>query len=119
MPADHPPEGKKKSEGLAALGKLIESALALHGVSARAIAQRAGIGASHLSKVLKAQRSLRKAKLLVLADLLGLDREKVLRLAGFGGPDQAGVDLGRVTLLRTLNDKRTLTVVVTPRFYHT
>jgi transcriptional regulator with XRE-family HTH domain len=110
------PAPPNKSERLAELGKLIESALERHGVSARAIAHRAGIGASHLSKVLKAQRSLRRAKLIVLADLLGLNRDKVLRLAGFGLLEKSRVDLGRVTLLRTL-DRFTLNVVVTPRFY--
>jgi transcriptional regulator with XRE-family HTH domain len=116
MPAADPPAGQKPPEHRAELGKLIESALARHGASARAIAARAGIGASHLSKVLKAQRSLRKAKLLILADLLGLDREKVLRLAGFGKPEQPRLDLGRVTLLRAM-EKFSLNVVVTPRFY--
>jgi len=69
-----------------------------------------------LSKVLKAKRSLRRAKLLVLADLLGLDRDKVLRLAGFGRAEQPALELSRVSLLRTL-DKFTLNVVVTPQFY--
>src|SRR5690349_9939810 len=101
MPTAHGPREPKKPEGLAQLAKLLESAVARHGTSARALAQRAGIGASHLSKVLKAQRTLRRAKLIVLADLLGLDREKVLRLAGFSGVPEPPVDLGRVTLLRT------------------
>src|SRR5713226_3749488 len=116
MAAGDTREGEKKSGRGAELGKLIESALARHGASARAIAARAGIGASHLSKVLKAQRSLRKAKLVILADILGLNREKVLRLAGLGEMEQPRVDLGRVTLLRAL-EKFTLNVVVTPRFY--
>jgi hypothetical protein len=116
MAAAKMPEGEKKPERLAELSKLIESALARHGASARSIAQRAGIGASHLSKFLKAQRSLKKAKLLILADLLGLDRHKVLRVAGLGSTEESALDLGRVTLLRTI-DKFTLNVVVTPRFY--
>jgi transcriptional regulator with XRE-family HTH domain len=110
------PEHAPKPDKLAELGKLIESALARHGASARSIAQRAGIGASHLSKFLKAQRSLRQAKLMILADLLGLDRDKVLRLAGFGRAQIPRVELGRVTLLRAL-EKFTLNVVMTPRFY--
>jgi transcriptional regulator with XRE-family HTH domain len=116
MAATKKPDAGRKSQGLAELGRLIENALARHGASARAIARRAGIGASHLSKFLKAQRSLKKAKLVVLADLLGLDREKVLRLAGLGTLEQLRLDLGRVTLLHTI-DKFTLNVVVTPRFY--
>src|SRR5664279_5044052 len=101
MAATKKPDADRKSQGLAELGRLIESALARHGASARAIAQRAGIGASHLSKFLKAQRSLKKAKLVVLSDLLGLDREKVLRLAGLGTLEELRLDLGQVTLLHT------------------
>ena len=68
--------------------------------------------------MIKAKRSLQRAKLEVLADLLGLDRDKVLRLAGFGWGNKSRIELGRVTLLRTL-DKFSLNVVVTPRFYDT
>jgi hypothetical protein len=80
------------------------------------VATRAAIGASHFSKVLKARRTLKRAKWMAIADLLGLDREKVLRLAGWSDVEQPRLELGRVTLLRTL-DKFTLNVVVTPRFY--
>src|SRR5438477_10677098 len=97
-------DGEKKPERLAELGKLIEGALALHGASARAIAARAGIGASHLSKFLKAQRSLKKAKLMVLADLLGLDRGRVLRLAGLGDQvEKSRLDLGRGRLVGSID----------------
>src|SRR4051812_28267764 len=116
MPTSKPPDQPQQPPARAELGKLVESALARQGASARAIAARAGIGASHLSKFLKAQRSLRKAKLLLLTDLLGLDREKVLRLAGLGRAEKSWLDLGRVTLLRAM-DKFTLNVVVTPRSY--
>ena len=116
LPAPNPPSDDKETERRSELSKLIESALSRHGASARAIAARAGIGASHLSKFLKAKRSLRRAKLTILADLLGLDRDKVLRLAGFGRLEKSRLDLGRVTLLRAI-DKFTLNVVVTPRFY--
>jgi transcriptional regulator with XRE-family HTH domain len=114
------PDSKKqrrRDPDLVALGKMIGGALSRQGLSARSVAQRADIDASHLSKVLRGDSSLRQQKLLALIDLLGLDRNKVFGLAGFAKVEKSPLDLGSVTLLRTLREPFSLNVVVTPNFY--
>jgi transcriptional regulator with XRE-family HTH domain len=105
----------QRNENRERLAKLVREALKTLNMPKGEVAKKAGITPSHLSHVLRKAKSLSKEKLLSLGDVLKIPRDQILSVAGFAASEESGIDLGNVTLVRSLGGPR-MKVVTDPRF---
>jgi HTH-type transcriptional regulator, competence development regulator len=96
-----------ETPGLSSLGSVLRQARADHGLSLRAVEGRTGIKSGHLSQI--ETGAIARPDLAILwdlADLYGLDFDRLMALAGLGSASgRSGLSRQRMTVaLRALRD---------------
>ena len=85
---------------------LIEEAMDRHDLQLTAVAEAAGIDRGHFTNFMRGGKGLSRRKLLSLADVLRIPRNKVLEAAGFSELAASSISPGVVTFVRSKGETR-------------
>jgi transcriptional regulator with XRE-family HTH domain len=111
----------KNARNLKKLSELITAGVDASAMPLARVAELAGIHRSHLSYVLKGEKSLSRPKLLALCEILNISKEEILEAAGFASASNSELQSEEISaaglpLLRSAGGPP-LKVISDPRFF--